>query len=145
MVISVNVRQLGSRRDRIAGLPFRLARAPQTVEELITESVRSCVAAFNARLAAAPCPLAEGDVEAMAKLGKITFGLAQGDEEADGQAKGRADEQVAIACALQAYEDGLFRVFVGSEPCGALGEALALAEGDSVTFIRLTMLAGGLW
>ncbi len=134
MEVLVNLRQLGSRRNRMAGVPFHLARAPQTVAELIAEAVCSCVEDYNARPAQAT-PLPQADIEARAELGKIAFGLDNGGK--------RADVAQAVARAQQAYADGLFRIFIGEAECGALEDAVALAEQDSLTFIRLTMLTGG--
>ncbi len=136
MKVLVNVKQLGSRRDKIRGVPFELARAPRTVGELIAEAVRTCVAGYNARLAqAGDAPLVQADIDARAELGKIAFGLNLGGKPADGQQ--------AIAHAQQAYADGLFRIFIGETECGGLADAVSLAENDSLTFIRLTMLTGG--
>ncbi len=138
MNIRVNVKQLGARRDSLAGVLFPLARKPQTVGELIREAVQTCVAEFNERgTVAAPTPLSDARMAELAELGKIAFGLHYHDRE--------ADAEVAAAVALQAYEDGVFRIFVGDALCGAPGEPLDLREEESVTFIRLTMLTGGLW
>ena len=43
------------------------------------------------------------------------------------------------------FQDGLFRVFLGDTELTELDEQLELQEGDTVTFIRLTMLAGRMW
>ena len=43
------------------------------------------------------------------------------------------------------FQDGLFRVFLGDTELTELDEKLELQEGDTVTFIRLTMLAGRMW
>ncbi|MFD2875182.1 hypothetical protein ACFTAO_03165 [Paenibacillus rhizoplanae] len=43
------------------------------------------------------------------------------------------------------FEDGLYKVFVQEEECSALDEPLRLEEGDELTLIRFTMLAGRLW
>ena len=51
----------------------------------------------------------------------------------------------AVAVAVQAFEDGLYRVFVNGEEAEKLDERLALQDGDEVSLIRLTMLAGRIW
>ncbi len=136
MKVLVNVKQLGSRRDKVKGLPFELARVPQTVGGLIAEAVRTCVAAYNARFDSdAAAPLTQADIEARAELGKIAFGFNHGGK--------RADETAAIAHARQAYADGIVRLFIGETECGALADAVQLHENDALTFIRLTMLTGG--
>ncbi len=135
MDVSVNVKQLGSRRDKVRGVPFHLGRAPQAVGGLIAEAVKACVGAYNGRAGqGAAAPLAQADIEARAELGKIAFGFHYGGKP--------ADEAAAIALAQQAYADGLFRIFIGGRECGALAEAVELRDGDTLTFIRLTMLTG---
>lgn len=47
--------------------------------------------------------------------------------------------------ALLAYKDGIYRVFIGDEEVKELNESLNIKEGDILTFIRLTMLSGGMW
>ncbi len=139
MMIRLHVTRPGGRGKGLRGVDVALARAPQTVEELLCEAVSSCVAAFNARVAASSAahPLSESCLADMAAVGKIAFGLLP-----TGEARA-ASEPEARAAVLQAYEDGLIRVFIGNTECGALGDGIDLHEHDSVTFLRLTMLTGG--
>ena len=51
----------------------------------------------------------------------------------------------SIETAMLGFQDGLFRVFLGDTELTELDEKLKLQEGDTVTFIRLTMLAGRMW
>ena len=46
---------------------------------------------------------------------------------------------------VQGFEDGLFRVFLGDRELENLDEKVEFAEGNEITFIRLTMLAGRMW
>ncbi len=138
MKLSVTLKSVGSRRCALRCVPFALAHHPQTVAELIAESLRSCVAAYNTRHAQEHAtPLRAEEIEHLHELGKIAFGLHYGGEA--------AEEPQAIATALQAYEDGLFRLFIGGEECGGLASAVSLHEDDCLTFIRLTMLTGGMF
>lgn len=57
----------------------------------------------------------------------------------------KPEVEQATAAALLAFEDGLYKVFVQEEECSALDEPLRLEEGDELTLIRFTMLAGRLW
>ena len=47
--------------------------------------------------------------------------------------------------ALQSFEDGLYRIFIGDNEIEGLNTAITLNEGDTLTFIKLTMLAGRMW
>lgn len=53
------------------------------------------------------------------------------------------DEEQAVGAALQAFEDGLYLVVVDDVPQHRLDSEIHLGPGSRVTFIRLTMLAGG--
>lgn len=46
---------------------------------------------------------------------------------------------------FQGVEDGLFRVFRGMDELTELDREEQFNEGDEITFIRLTMLAGRMW
>ena len=73
----------------------------------------------------------------MRELGKFAFGVQYNSKE--------ICETDAVQTALQAVEDGLVRVFRGTEALTALDERIALAEGDTLTFVKLAMLSGRLW
>lgn len=136
MTITVNVKQLGKKRSKISGLPFFLKNEPRTLRELITESVRTCVSAYSERLTKEAAPLSEEDISAMSELGKITFGLSEG---------AAADLGKAADDAILAFEDGLYRIFLGEDELTELDGSIELNENSSVTFIRLVMLAGRMW
>ncbi len=139
MTIKVNIKQLGSKRDKIAETDFHVDGNPATLRELIAEAVHTCVTDYNTRAEKGEdaAPLSAEDIRAMSEIGKIAFGINYGGKT--------ADEQKAIRDAVQAYEDGLFRVFIGDCQAGELDGKITLTENSRVTFIRLTMLTGRLW
>ncbi|KUO70710.1 MAG: hypothetical protein APF81_26025 [Desulfosporosinus sp. BRH_c37] len=57
----------------------------------------------------------------------------------------QANVTKAIATALLAFQDGIYRVFIGDNEVAELDEKLSLKEGEVLTFIRFTMLAGRMW
>lgn len=139
MYITVTVKQLGKKRNKVDGEKFFLDRKPDTVEGLIREAVHTCVTAYNGRVrnGESAKPLSTEDIENMSEVGKIAFGINYGEKE--------TDEQSAIDTAIQAYEDGLFRIFIGDNDAGELSSKINISEGERVTFIKLTMLTGRLW
>lgn len=137
MQILVNMKQLGAKRDRFKAIPFPLQNPPATVRDLLTECVRTCVADFRSRAAAAPQAYTEEELAARAELGKLAFGVHYNETE--------VDEEKAVQTALQAFEDGLVRVLIGEAQPQALDDPLTLHEDDTVTFLRLTFLSGRLW
>lgn len=139
MQIKVNIKQLGKKRDKISAVPFYLESTPKTVRELILLSVKTTVGEYNRRFEKGEniSPLSEQEIADMSEIGKIAFGINYGNKA--------ADEEKAVSDAIQGYEDGLFRIFIGDMETGSLDSEINLSEGDSVTFIRLTMLAGRMW
>lgn len=140
MTILVNIRQLGKKRSPVLAAPFELPYQPATVRELITALVQVCVAAYNGRVRRGESglrPMTEDALADMETFGKLAFGVNYGGTE--------ADASVAVANALQSFEDGLYRVFLGQQELTALDEAIALSERDELTLIRLTMLTGSLF
>lgn len=139
MNIFIQIKQIGRRKDCIVRTPLELDTVPDSVCALIEGIVRQQVARHNARPAEKDfLPyLTQENIDAQKEAGKISFGV-----DYNGRA---ADADKAVACALQAYADGLFRLFVNDEEAGDADAAIDLHEGDTLTFIRLTMLSGRLW
>ena len=139
MVIKVNIKQLGKGNPKVSGVEFQLREQPETVRGLIRECVRTCIARYAEATARgdSPRPLTPEEMADMEAVGRIAFGIHYG--------PGLPDEEKAVSDAFQAYEDGLFRIFVGDTETGALDAPMALDNDAEVTFLRLVMLAGRMW
>ncbi|KJS75581.1 MAG: hypothetical protein JL56_08020 [Desulfotomaculum sp. BICA1-6] len=139
MKLYVSIKQAGKRQAYITKKELLLNNVPSNLRELITEIVRINVTAYNNKT---PEPLliqylAPGQIENQAQTGKVGFGQRRSDKQ--------ADVNQAIETAMLAFEDGIYRVFSGENEISSLNDPLALNEGDLLTFIRLTMLAGRMW
>ena len=141
MDLSIQVKQFGKKGRHIMPLIFRYEKSPGTVRELIEETVKIMVAEFCKKLKTVkegklPEHMSEEKLNVMAEMGKIAFVDIWNEKE--------PDEEKAIAIALQAYADGIVRVFVnGQEAEYAEADAkLELKDKDEITFVRLAMLAG---
>lgn len=139
MKVFVNMKKLGSRRNSIVQIPYELDPVPTTVQELITQMVSICVRDYNMRMESKELlkNLSQAEMEDQAAAGKISFGVNYGEK--------KAEEDQAIANALQCFEDGIYRVFVGQEQLQKLEDKVTLSEESELTFVRLTMLAGRMW
>lgn len=140
MILKINLKQIGQRKQKIAPVDFEYQPAPETLRELIAQTVMSCVDSYNERVRRGEDfekPLSEKQITDMADIGKIAFGINYGGRE---QA---ADK--AVDNALQAFEDGLYRVFLNDDELEKLDDTIHVNENDTLTFIRLTMLAGRMW
>ena len=133
------MKKLGSRRNSIVQIPYELDLVPTTVQELITQMVSICVSDYNTRMESKELlrNLSQAEMEDQAAAGKISFGVNYGER--------KAEENQAIANALQCFEDGIYRVFVGQEQLQKLEDKITLSEESELTFVRLTMLAGRMW
>lgn len=140
MKIFVTMKQLGKRRDVRGRIPFDLPEAPRTLRDLLIMMVKAMVAQYNARQQETPVfhYLAEDDLlNSAEQTGKVGFGTRYNEND--------ADPERAVTTAIQAFEDGLYRVFTGNTELTSLDTPLELAQDETITLIRLTMLAGRMW
>lgn len=139
MKVKITVKQMGKKRNKIDEADFTLRRQPQSVKELIEESVHTCVSLYNQRWDKkdAAMPLSDSEIEDMSEIGKIAFGINYGNKE--------AEEDLAVQTAIQAYEDGLVRIFLNQEELGDIGQEITVSEGDCLLFIKMTMLSGAMF
>lgn len=139
MTILVNMKNPAKKKNSIRQVPFQLARNPSTVRELIEEIVLSCVKDYNARAENSHLikNLTQKEMTDQAAVGKVGFGTNYGEN--------KADETQAVENALQCFEDGLYRIFLGTVPLTELKEEITLTDGSELTFVRLVMLAGRMW
>lgn len=139
MEILVNIKQIGKKKNKVDKMTFHLDNTPQTVKELIKESVHTCVSEYNDRFRKGEQyrALTEEEIQSMSEVGKIAFGINYGGKE--------ADEAEAVENAVQSYVDGLYRIFIGEEDAGDIDSEIEIGENSEVTFIRLTMLSGRIW
>lgn len=138
MTLYINIKQLGKRKNAVEKVPFDYPCTPKTLRELLVETIKLCVASYTGRMEQQDSKvLGKEEMEDMAAVGKIAFGVVYGGK--------KPDEKTSVSAAIQAFEDGLFRVFLGDTELEELDAPIHLKEGDTLTFIRLTMLAGRLW
>lgn len=140
MRLKVEVKQLGARGKKIVPVPFEIEGVPATAGELIAATAKKCAEDFNERVRKGETmitPLSEREISDMAGIGRITFGICNGDKE--------QDVGKAVDNALLAFQDGLFCMFINGEKVTEADRAIALREDDVLTFIRLTMLSGRIW
>ena len=47
MILTINLKQIGQRKQKIAPVEFDYTPVSQTLRELVTETVKPCVKAYN--------------------------------------------------------------------------------------------------
>ena len=137
MHLYINMKQLGKRKNMVDLVAFFFEYAPECLRDLFGETVMICVGNYIDRMDKGEAVLSKEQIEDMSQSGKIAFGIVYGEK--------KPDVQKAIETAVQGFEDGLFRVFLGDRELENLDEKVEFAEGNEITFIRLTMLAGRMW
>ena len=139
MKLYVNVKQAGSRKNYITKEEIILELVPLTLRELIEQVVTKNVKEFNKNLKKERLVdyLTQDNIEIKAELGKVSFGNTYNDT--------KQNLNKALETAYLAYEDGIYKVFIGENEAGVLDESLELKEDDILTFIKFTMLAGRMW
>ncbi len=80
--------------------------------------------------------LTERQIDEAVERGKVTMGNSDVPVQA-------VDEEAAIGAAWQAFEDGLYLVVIDEVEQRQLDAEVHLNEESRITFLRLTLLAGG--
>jgi len=111
---------------------------PTTLENLLTKLVVQQYSAFREQIETPILPILSSlAINTQAAQGKIDFKTIYNPN--------LEDQKKAIEVALQAFEDGLFVVFIDDEPIDDLSTILSIDTTTIFTFIRLTFLTGSFW
>lgn len=139
MKVYVTVKQAGSRKNYITKDEMELDYKPLNLRELIDIIITKNVNEFNEKTKQERLVeyLTEEDINSKIKFGKISFGKYNNTS--------LQNLEKALEIAYLAYEDGIYKVFIGENEANSLDEKLELEENESITFIKLTMLCGKMW
>lgn len=107
------------------------------LRDLITHTVHTEITAFEARQEERRFErvLSRREIDEASRHGKIDSGGRQPTDP--------VDRNLAVGAALQAFEDGLYYVFIDDEQYEQLDDPVYLAEDSTVRFVRLVPLVGG--
>jgi hypothetical protein len=142
-MLTIRGKSLGRRQPLFAD--FSVAPPPGlrgdggvTLRDLIDHVVREEVAAFQRRQRDRLTlhALSARQIEEAAERGKIDSGGSDVQPQ-------DVDPDAAVAVAIQAFEDGLYFVAIDERQVEQLDQQVFLRPDSQVTFIRLTLLAGG--
>jgi len=136
MQIYFRVKAAGRRRAVLEQVEATLPDEVSSLEEAIRAIVTDQVTRFNARsIDESIFPyLSPEQLEEQAEQGKVGFQTAYNER--------KADVSIAVQTALQAFEDGIYKVLVNDQVIERLDAPLIIAPGAVFTFIRLTLLSG---
>lgn len=132
VVLPVSLSHGMSSSDR----PFRLC---DLLEHVVREEVRTFRLRQEERRLIQV--FSSHEIADAARRGKVAMGSPS--ELRQGHDEGEVDEDAAVAIALQAFEDGLYFVFLDGQQQHNLAAAVWPHPASTLTFIRLVALAGG--
>ena len=137
MKIIINVKGL-SRKKVIHQEEVELINKISTTKDLITELVKINVEKFNKKI---------DDKDILSIMNNEYIAEAARSVKIGDEVHGdkKANLEKALDTAYLAFEDGLYCIFINDEQTEKLDDSLNLKDGDILTFIRLTMLAGRMW
>ncbi|MCA9116206.1 MAG: hypothetical protein KDA79_14065 [Planctomycetaceae bacterium] len=144
-MLTISGKALGRRRPLFAD--FSIPTAPHdadsgdgstTLRDLIDRIVRHEVQSFRERQQDRQLlrALTARQIDAALETGKVTMGESEVEPQ-------DVDEDAAVGTALVAFEDGLYLVAIDGTEYRDLDRQVFLQPDSRITFIRLTLLAGG--
>lgn len=148
MIVLVNQKSIGKNK-RIKTVPLEYKDVPKNVYDLIEKTVKIMVDDFYRRAKSKESPLSEEQINDLAEIGRVSFGIIYNDK--------MPDLKEATDTAVLAYRDGLVAIFINDELVEVSSEqptpteeelkkcTIELHENDTISFVRLTMLAGRMW
>jgi len=137
----ISGKALGRKKPLFEDFSIPIDSAPgdngQTLRDLISRIVRLEVEAFRDRQAQRRLTryLTTAQLEAGLEKGKVDSGGSDLDQH--------VDVETAIATALQAFEDGIYLVVLDGVEQKELDREIFVRPDSRITFIRLSLLAGG--
>ena len=137
--INVNVKSVSNKKNKIRTVTIPYSENITDIRGLLEETVRFCVDSYNERRENSELlkTLSSAQIEDQASQGKVSFGVNYGENN--------ADLSKAIPDALEAFSDGIVVLFVDDEKFENLDDRVEIEKIESLTFIKLTMLAGRMW
>lgn len=136
--IVVRAEVIGRRGPAFSPIELQPESTFETVRELLAAIVRQQVNEFRQRKEESRFlqVLSGTKLQAGVESGKII----SGEQDSDSRIPAVED---AIMVALQAFEDGLYYMFVNDVQVESLGQTVAASDVQDVLFVRLTPLVGG--
>lgn len=137
--IKVNVKSVANKKNKVVTVTIPCDDNTDNVRSLLTDIVKYCVESYNERMENGEIlkVFTREQIEDKAQSGKVSFGNIYSDN--------KANLQKATDDALEAFSDGVVALFADEKRLESLDEKIEIQTMDSLTFIKLTMLAGRMW
>ena len=138
----IDVRSVGRRKqlmdDFSVPLPPSDGDGGRLLRDIIEQIVRSEVAAFEERQRSGQflTALTSKEIHDAAARGKVVSGGTDIEPQ-------QVDVEHAVANALQSFCDGIYLVVIDGDQVEDLDAEVRVRDDSRITFLRLTLLAGG--
>ncbi len=136
MQIYINKKSFRKKRHGLTQFPYEINDHNHTLKDLLFDIVEREVEQYNAQKDQSFVLLSEEEMAEMIDQGKVVF---------DNLTEHHADLLKAQETVLENYQDGMIKVLLNDREIQDPDEEIEIKEGDVLTFIRLTFLAGRMW
>ena len=136
MQIYINKKSFRKKRHGLTQFPYEINDHNHTLKDLLLDIVAREVEQYNAQKDQSFVLLSEEEMAEMIDQGKVVF---------DNLTEHHADLLKAQETVLENYQDGMIKVLLNDREIQDPDEEIEIKEGDVLTFIRLTFLAGRMW
>jgi hypothetical protein len=141
MKINYSIKVLGKKRPIISKETLEIEDIGPSVrlKDLIAAIVRKQVGTYNAKEPEISVVrfLLPDQIEELSPSGKLGFKTIYNEN--------KADMDVSVQTALQAYEDGIYCVFMDDMQIEKLDDIIIIQPESTFSFVRLCFLAGSIW
>ncbi len=137
--LKVNVKSVSNKQNKIKTIEIPYDENITDVRGLLKATVAFTVNAYNERRENAELlnTLTAAQIEDKAVQGKVSFGVNYGEKN--------ADLKKATEDTLEAFSDGVVVLFADEKKLENPDDKINIKNIQSLTFIKLTMLAGRMW
>ncbi|KZX10454.1 hypothetical protein [Methanobrevibacter filiformis] len=149
--IKINIKQIGRKHPIITknmqinqNLVNKINNNNLILEDLIEEIVKIEVEEFKSKQKESEDLennilkyLSTNEITAQSETGKIAISKIQNQNE--------VKENEAIETAILAFKDGIYFVFIDDKKIENIDDEIVIEEDSEIMFLRLTMLAGGIF
>ncbi len=136
MQVYINKKSFRKKRHGLTQFPYEINDHNHTLKDLLFDIVEREVEQYNAQKDQSFVLLSEEEMAEMIDQGKVVF---------DNLMEHHADLLKAQETVLENYQDGMIKVLLNDREIQDPDEEIEIKEGDVLTFIRLTFLAGRMW
>jgi hypothetical protein len=134
--LTLSFKVVGKKKNQFEYLTQPLSDEQLTLRALITQVIEEQVKQYNAQVSEPEALrfLTTQQIEESASTGKI---------QTEKKDRTEVSLEEATQTALQAFLDGLYKVFIGESEVTTLEHVISIQDNTPVMFLKLTLLTGG--